>query len=344
MILSYRDLCVENNKNIVENTIEESGSLLVYSLSCISESDRLVREMMEDVFNSSSNNNPIIAFNESFDFGNIVKSIIDFFIESIKKIYRSFKGLLSKIFGGDKILNKYKSQLLNYNHTLKVYFDHYNYTNLDVDIPPSSLISIFQEEYDTLYESLEKITGIKEKAVIISKLNELSDSISKDDDSYFNKLRRNIMSSSYKGNKAAITEGDFIRELKLLFRNNMEKPSKEDIPSYEVRKSAEIFFNGKSLENNIKQQSKRIEKSSYELKQKLEKISPSNFMKEYQPIDYDIEFALNRLLKLKSDRMSKACNIIVIAYSEKLQSVKDAVVQYRRVLHEAVKELIKEGK
>lgn len=344
MLFNYKDLIIKNEEKINKSSIEET-SLLIQSLSYISESDNNIREIMGNVMKESYNSdNPVKAFNESFSFGSIIKTIIDFFVENIKKAYYAFKGFLSKIFGGDKVLDKYKSQLLNYSITLKkLPFSHYNYTNLDIDIPPSSLEVIFQEEYDILVEDLNKIGELKEKQAIILELNKLSENIS-NDKNYFNLLRRKVMSSAYKGGKEAITDTDYIKELKLLFRNNMDTPTNEDIPSYEVRKSAEIFFNNKSLEDSIKAQNKRIEKSAGTMKQKLEKLNPSNFMKEYQPIDYDIEFALNKVLKSKADQMGTACNIILLAYSEKLQAIKDAVIQYKKILHEAVKELIKEGK
>lgn len=342
MLFSYKDLIPNNN---VEKrvSIDTSGSLLIESLNYISESDNTIREMIRSIVKESySSENPVITFNEAFNFRTMLGSVIDFFIEAIKKVYNTFKTMLSKIFGGNKVLDDYKSDLKNYSKSLKVYYTHYNYTNLDADIPPSSLETLFQEEYDNLSEELHKIGDMNEKQIIIAELNKLSDVIN-GDKNYFNILRRKVMGSAYKGSKEAIPEVDYIKELKLLFRGNMDSPSNEDIPASEVRKSAEIFFDNKAIEDGVKDQKNRIEKSAGNIKQKLEKMSPANFMTEYKPIDYDIEFALNKVLKAKTEQLSTACNIIVIAYTEKLQAVKDAVAQYRKVLHDATQEIINKG-
>ena len=102
------------------------------------------------------------------------------------------------------------------------------------------------------------------------------------------------------------------------------------------------FFNGKEMKKEIEDHGKRIENSSSRIASNLSKVSPEQFMKGYVPIDYDIEYALNKILKLKTSQLSETCNIITLAYSQKLTAIQEALKQDKKVLTEAVVVLMKE--
>lgn len=318
-------------------------SLIPYALEYMSESDQFIRSTMQSILGKSLlSENSIQIFNESFDFVEIAKSIIDFFIDTIKKLWQKFTLMISKLVGSDKVLLKHKEELLSYSHTVKVYFDHYRYNNLEADIPPSSLEMIFQDEYDLLYEDLQKVGGMNKKELIISELNKIYQRIkTEDEENYYNILRRKVLGSAYQGSNQVITERDYLDELKLVFHSNMIAPSGEDIPSYEVAEAAHRYFRHKELKESIKLQKKNIERSAGRIQNSVQKISPENFLKNYMPIDYEIEYALRQICQLESGRLSKSCNILVLAYSTKLNELKSAIAQDRKVLFEAVKDIIK---
>ena len=73
---------------------------------------------------------------------------------------------------------------------------------------------------------------------------------------------------------------------------------------------------------------------------KIEKINADKVFNSYTPIDYDIEYALNQVLRLESGKISKMCNLILMAYSAKLDALKEAVVQDRKILRKVISQLI----
>lgn len=341
MLFNAKDLLINQQK--IADPFNESITL--YALDCIRESDQFLRNSIQGILGEAVMSEfSIRSFNGNFDFISIIKGIIDWFLSTLDKIFRQFMVGLNQFIGSSSPIKKYKDDLLNYTHTVKVYFDHYRYSNLDADIPPSTLDMYFKEEYDVLYEDLQRIGSMSnQKEIIICELNKLKEKLKSEDKNYYNLLRRKVLGSAYQGTGDIIIEKNYIEELKLAFRSNMSSPTEEDIPSYEVKDAAKRFFNNKELTNNLKSHKKSIEKIAGKIKRDIDKIAPENFMKEYQPIDYEIEFVLKEICQLQTERLSKACNIITLAYSTKLDILKESLIQDKKVLFAAIHTMIKEG-
>ena len=203
---------------------------------------------------------------------------------------------------------------------------------------------IFQEEYDVLYEDLQKIGEMKQKEIIIAELNNIYQKLKTEDEgNYYNIFRRKVLGSAYKGSDNIIVEKEYPNELKRIFHNNDDSTSEDDIPSNEIREAAKRYFGEKELLESVKEHKKSIEKAAGKIRDSIVKISPSNLMKEYQPIDYEIEYALKQITQLESTRLSKCCNILVFAYTTKINEIKSSIKQDRKVLFNAVKQIIEEG-
>ena len=327
--------------------ISENHSFFMDALDFIKESDQEVRNIFDDILSEAiidiqiNSDKAKEEYNRRFSFSGIVKKIFELFLHAVEQLWLRFKALISRLLNSDLSIKKYKNALLNYDESLKVYIPYYIFTNLDIDIPSDTLRIIFSDEYDDLYDRLQKIANIKQKEKMIDKLRgiyqEISDQLQ--NGNYYNKVRAKIMG---KIDGSIITEQDFQNQISVFFRNGMREPFQPNQPiaSYEVQNAAKRFFAYDNTMKVLEKQYKNVKNSADKTSKKIMKIKGTDIFNGYVPIDYDIEYALNQILQLKSGQISKTCNLILIAYSTKLDAMKDAMNQDRKILHAAISQVI----
>jgi len=165
----------------------------------------------------------------------------------------------------------------------------------------------FIKEYEDLLDDLKDLAQNAEKTELIDKLNiyhqELNRAIG---DDYYNHLRGEIVGDA----DEAVTKERFVGRLWSLFRNNETGAysKKIEIPPYEIHDAVERFVDGRSLVKELERTKDTIEAASNKMQREINKISPLDFMSKYIPIDYDIEFATDRILKLKCGQLVEMCN------------------------------------
>lgn len=336
-----------NGVNHKPLNISENHSFFIDALNFIKESDQEVRNIFDDILSEAiidiqiNSDKAKEEYNRRFSFTGIVKKIFELFLHAVEQLWLRFKALISRLLNSDLSIKKYKNALLNYDESLKVYIPYYIFTNLDIDIPSDTLRIIFSDEYDDLYDRLQKIANIKQKEKMIDKLRgiyqEISDQLQ--NGNYYNKVRAKIMG---KIDRSIITEQDFQNQISVFFRNGMKEPFQpsQPIASYEVQNAAKRFFAYDNTMKVLEKQYKNVKNSADKTSKKIMKIKGTDIFNEYVPIDYDIEYALNQVLQLKSGQISKTCNLILMAYSAKLDAMKDAMAQDRKILHAAISQVI----
>lgn len=327
--------------------VSEDHSFFLESLDFIQESDQVIRNIFDEILEESLFDITINAdktkqeYNKKFSFSNIVQYIFELFLHAVEQLWLRFKALMVRLLNSDTSIRHYKNALLSFDEPLKVYIPYYIYTNLDIDIPSDTLRIIFSDEYDDLLDRLEKISNIRDKDRIIDKLRGIYQEVSRqlENGNYYNKIRVKIMG---KIDGSIITEQDFTNQITIFFRNNMKEPfePKHPIPSYEVQNAAKRFFAYDKTMKVLENQNKEVKNSAGRISKRIQKIKGSDIFKHYIPIDYDIEYALNQVLQLKSGQISKSCNLIVMAYGAKLDAMKEAMKQDRKILHAAISQII----
>lgn len=345
MLLSKSDLLVNesylnNRESIIDsNPINENFSFFSFGLDCLRESNQEIRSMMVNLYNSAGYTNESMVedvmkeFSEKFSFKKVVSFIIDKFKELLKKICIKAKNFLLKLIAPVNTIKKHYNEIKNYNKPIKVDFEHYNYTYLDVDVPQSDLNMKFTKEYEDLLVDLKDLAKDASKEELIQKLDvyyqELNRSIG---DNYYNQLRAEITLN--KNSNDPITKERYIGKLWSLFRNNETatySKNKEIMPD-EIHTTLDRYVNSHSLIKGIETSRSKVEAVTEKMKTSINKISPLDFMSKYVPIDYDIEFAVDRILKLKCGQLAEMCNIYVLAFNTKLDAIKEAIIQDRKVL------------
>lgn len=337
--------------NGVDHTIievSEDHSFFLEALDLIQESNNELRNMFDDVFDEAyfsdladKVKDSKILYNRKFSFGSIIGFILQMFLKAIDKLWVRFKALFIRLLDSEGSIKHYAYALENYDEELKTYIPYYIYTNLDIDIPSGMLKSIFIDEYDDLYDRLQKLSKLPSKDEMIDGLRQVYQEIVQqiDTGNYYNKIRGKIMG---KIDGTIITEESFQDQLYRLFRNNMEDPYtyKDNMPSYEVRKAFERHKNYKNMKKTLEKQKNDTKNTATDINKKITKIKGSDIFSQYVPIDYELEHALNQVLQLKSGQVSKVCDLILMAYSAKLDAIKESAIQDKRILQAAISQII----
>ena len=349
MLFSVEDLNtrkpISNGVNHHPIKITEDYSFFMKSLELISESENTLREMTDDIIAETFLGDLIDKieekkkYNEGFSFTNMIRTIFQMFLKAINYVYTRFKALIVKIFGGDRAITKYKDAIMNYDEDITIDFPYYNYTNLDSNIPNDDLKILFSDEYDNLSEKLSKIADIKDKDMRIQELNRIYQELCYEEGNgnLYNKIRARIIESNI-----IITEEDYANQLFRFFRDNATSPTVPDSKLYpnNIRNALTRFLNSDRLIKLTQKQYSNMDTSAKQTCKKNKKLNADKVFNSYTPIDYDIEYALNQVLRLESGKISKMCNLILMAYSAKLDALKEAVVQDRKILRKVISQLI----
>lgn len=346
-LLSYKDLLVTESSSPINmiDSVSVNESIFEYGLKCMGESNNQIRVMLAEIMEESGymvNESFKEEFNKRFNFKNIVESILRLFIGMIRKLYDKSKSIMLQIIYDDKTISKYKNAIESYNKVLNVDFDHYNYTNLGKDIPSANLNLTFSAEYEELRDKLEKIGKTNNKEKVIFQLGELFNSIQNEiNHGYYDKLRRSVLGDELETTPIFADQYDI--ELRRTFRAGAEAPNRNDFSATEIHETLRRFLKGKELVKSIEKHKKDIESSAEKAKKNINKISVKSIMSDYVPIDYDIEYNLNRVLKLKCGQLSECCNIYTLAFAAKLSAMKESLVQDKKVLFKVIADIVSNG-
>lgn len=350
MIVSHNDLYVSSNDSI---RLSEDTNLFSYSIECLIESDEQLRNMLIDVYNEAYGPRDILnnlkEFNKKFDFIKIIKYIIDLFNKVITKLFKRFMYLLTELNYSDYTIKKYKKELQNYNQSIEINFEHYNYTNLDAPIPNPDLFLRFREEYQDTLERLKEIGKTSEnKDNFIRNINTYKDSISAEiSNGYYNKLRKEIVNTSGMiHDNDVVTVDNYATKLFACFRHCVTTPidGKVTLSHDMIKESLHRFLGSKDLIKKVENQKNKIQNVGDKVVSDLQKKSAKDFLTSGGiSIDYDVEFALDQLLKVKAGQLSENCNIYVLAFSAKLDAIKEAIVIDKKILYKALENVIING-
>lgn len=344
LLVNTKVLKESNNLLRSQREVHTSDSIFSFTLETMTESNKIIRLSLQEIYTTNSgymNEGFVKEFIDKFDFKEFVGKIISLFIKGIEKIFKQFKSIIAKYFSNpDSTIKKYEQKIKDATFDLDEDIEHFRYTLLDKDIPSPSLKSIFIEEYDSLLDKLKKLSSGESKPSIISKLGALNDEVSHNTFlSDENLIRKRVLGlSDYED---PVTSEMYIPRLYSTFRNGILDPIKTPIAPVEYKEALSRYNNRKTLISSIEKSKNDIIKSSSDIQKKIEKITPKDIMEKYVPIDYDVEFALDRVLKTECGLLQKYCDIVTTAFGMKLEAAKEALIQDKKVLLYVIGEIIK---
>lgn len=335
------------------NPISESFSIYEYGLHCMRETDELIREYMKDSYISAGYNiNEAFSkeyLKDKFNWRKLVDLIINGFVKAIKSLFNTFKAVVVRFLYSDNTINKYKKVLLEYNKPIDVNFDYVNYTNLGASTPNPLLYMRFSEDFIVLKEDLSKLSKIGSKEKFISKVNGMRDEVNFDikNDECYNNTRLEILNSlGYNKYTEYASEDTYPNGLYIAFRDGVDRPIPgrmvKTLDFTAVRESAERLLNSKKIISDTEKATSQLENAANKTCKKITGISLNDVNTHFGQ-DHEIEFALSNLLKTKSGQLKSKSDIYLLAFNAKLQAVKDALVQDKKICYEAIADYIADG-
>lgn len=313
---------------------EEDQSFLADAISMCQESTFFYKRVALDVFNEQT------VVNEFFE-GNsviaIIRAIIDIFIENVKELVERFCHVVGTFVSKEYHIEKYAQQILKFDKTLRIEdFRHYKYTNLEGDIPPMSINSEILGDYDEILDKLSKIGRETNRKELIKKLSDFSIK-SKED---FRDKDIFLFRDKVVGKKQGVSKELYSEELHKVFRDGKTAPHLGDLHQDDIHESYRRWKNEKIYTKDIKRQRAILEANANEVKKKIRTIELSTITNGNFIEDYDLENILNGILRNECDKIQEICNITVLAFGAKLEALKEAIIQDKKILYYCISEII----
>lgn len=320
----------KQNMNIL--SFDEGSSLFIYSLNLLRESDNTLLSILKRVHIGAISESKDYYLTE-FSFKNTIESIIDFFIKTIKQLFGKFKSMIQKILYSDNTIKNYENKLRNMSGEFNLTFERFNYTCFDDDIPSINLKTQFSLDYDDLLGKLADIRnlGSKEERMVRMNMIEADTYSESSNPAYFDKVRQTTLDTSY-----MISEQDYATELFNRFRDD-GKPANNKINSTELSFILDRYLNAKSLEKKIEACKRDTIDAAENIRKKIKGLTLRGLNSLYIPYDVEEEVVFNKILQHKTSQVNDTCNIFVLAFSAKLDAIKESMIQDKKILFEAIK-------
>lgn len=284
---------------------------------------------------------------ESFDgFIGKIKKIIDKFLDFIKKIFKKFSLMLHKIVKSDKYIVKHKEDVKKFSGEFDI--KGYKYTNLDNDDFPQ--INAYQQFSN--FNKYKPSEEIKTADDLINATSNLLSSAKSDIDDWYSSFRGTVL-----GSDGSYSETEFKEELFKKFRNQEDITDTITIDSVGVIDSLDRFLNYDKTINRIKKLQSNLEKEYKNIKSEAKDMASSFDQNDYIKDIFNnatvyagagtedkgkIDANVQLIMDLIVDRISKMCTIHSMAFTSKIEAVKQCYIQDKKILYRALKAVIKE--
>ena len=315
---------------------DENESLFSYGLDLLVETDNSLRDFLSaSVHKSIANQRPLC---ESFDIGELISNVIQWFIDMIKKLFNKFKAFVMKILYSDSYIKKNKSKILAFDDALEYTGDRYWYTCTDSNIPKCGLIDQFGKELDDLKTRLSVLKDKKTQPDRVETMNRIYQELKNEASSdYYAMIRSSCIGATY-----PISEDNWSKELFNLYRNGGSYYTNK-ISHPEIVEVMNRYENVKKLIKEVEGQKNEIIKSARETEKEIKSINLKDVAPAYSPYQISEEEAFDRIRRAKVEQVSNVCRIYTMAFSAKLDALKESISQDKRVLYEVLLHVTVEG-
>ena len=297
------------------------------------------------LYKSISEANTDTLLLESFsDYFSKVSAIIDKFIKFIKSLVAKFITAINSLISSDKYLIKHKKDFSKFKTADEFDIYGYEYT-FSPNIPIANANAHFTTDY--LFGDVVKTVG---NVISIDPLKSALESINLED--ICNDFRANVI-----GKQSPISASEFAEELFRVYRNDEMDTTLLEITSTEVHKSLDRVEQFKKSISSIEHDQKRIEKDYELIKKNVKDITKRNgdlnksALLKSLPTGVDIDagsdglisselmIQLDRYTQAKADQITEFSNIHILAFSAKLDAMKEAFKQDKAILYKALQQI-----
>lgn len=360
-----------NPVNLMVSTPKEATGLASYTVtneSYFLETLNFITEMNAE-FNKetktfyrtiaeSGNDSQII--NESFSsFFKAVKKLIDKFIAFIKRLVAKFITFMNSLVKSDKYLIKHKEDFRKFGSKHEFTFDGYTYT-FDVAVPVINALAEFEGDdvsgtpgkdfFDQFTDGVSAGAITKEKADkiaenIAKKYQELTDSLNGD---YYDIFRAKVLNQ-----EGFIPQEDFAAECFSVFRDGTSDKDPIDVTSTYISMIYARFVGSEKYYSSVEKDKKRIEKEYTSIKKSIDKLINANYDNKVTAViqlpgnggtieaskAQELLHQMDLFVKAKSVQVQEMSNIHAIAFSYKLDAIKEAYTQDKSILYKSLSKI-----
>ena len=332
-------------------TLDLDESYFATAVSFIKEANNDLVESKQNLYKSISEATTQFVVLESFsDFFSKVNNIINKFIKFIKSLTQRFLTHINKLINSDKYINSHKKDFKDFKDTDKFTINGYNYT-FNPNIPMAAASVSFNR---SLFEDLYDKSG----SIDLSP-NGVNTSINKIDiESSCDEFRGSVL-----GQSTPISVGEFDTELFKIYRDNSIDTEEIEVDSLEVSKALNRFTSFSDNKKQITNDQSKIERDYEQVKKQVKDITrrngdlnlsafidrlpqemQGNIKKSKDSTDNqqgfsmsaDLMYKLDLYTKAKVDQITEFSNIHTLAFSAKLDALKESYKQDRALLYTAL--------
>lgn len=351
MGIGLNSLIIENDISSIMNQTIEDRSLTIYTIGYLREMNTTYREANKEMYRAIYEADNFVAVNEAFsDFFQKIKDIIKSFIKYIKSLFERFITTLHRIVNSEKYLLKKEDVLKKFNSDHEFDYDGYEFT-IEPNIPVCDALVEFNSEFVKLDLSKLGADNKKNKETLKDLYKSVKDEI---DGEKYDKLRGKVIGQPDR----AIYQSDFSSELFELFRNNMDSTSIFTVDSAKVMECFRDMKDYKETEKNVKKTKKELENQYKQIEKQIDRMISSErtaggfkiksndaaVAGNDATLDNDSMNQLNLYIKALTNQITEMSTIHSIAFSQKLDALKDKYVQDKRILYIALSKIEKDKK
>lgn len=328
-------------------TLDLDECYFATAVNFIKEANQNIVDAKKDLYKSISEATDQYVVLESFsDFFSKINDIINKFIQFIKSLVARFITHIQKLIKSDKYINSHKKEFDKFKDTDKFTMNGYTYT-FDPNIPAAAASVNFNKDlFEDLYNSSKdfdfSVEGIN---VAIANMN---------NNEVYDEFRGNVLQKDYD-----ISIGEWDTELFKVFRNDDLDTSEIEVDSTLVHKTLNRFATFNSYKKQVEADQKRIQNDYENVKKQVKEIvrgngnlnmsafierMPQDMKTDIKRNNYtnqgiitgDLMYKLDLYTKIKVDQITEFSNIHTLAFSAKLDALKESYKQDRALLYTAL--------
>lgn len=366
MVFSADMLLSENyNEPTMIDTTSIGESYFQMGLKYINEMTNDFSNINKEFYKSilEAGENTEIVHEAFSDFASKIKEIINKFLNFLKSIWNKFIINMNKLVKSDKYIKNHKKDFIDFaaNHEFSARV--YKYTLLDDDtFPQVTAYSSYANTYKNY--TITPDTGVTMNAeVLLGKLSTAYSSLIEDNADWYEAFRGEVL-----GDNKSYTAKEYEQELFEKFRDGSSSPSKEIIDSGWVQEALDRFLGYDKRLKAVEDLKKKLEKEYKQIKDSIKEldiyefedtnslfknifkdfdanssaISSLNLSKDAETKDKlnkDIRLKMDNINKVRMNRIEGMCNIHALAFTKKLDAMKEAYKQDKKILYTALNKI-----
>ena len=328
-------------------TLDLDECYFATAVNFIKEANQNIVDAKKDLYKSISEATDQYVVLESFsDFFSKINDIINKFIQFIKSLVTRFITHIQKLIKSDKYINSHKKEFDKFKDTDKFTMNGYTYT-FDPNIPAAAASVNFNKDlFEDLYNSSKdfdfSVEGIN---AAIANMN---------NSEVYDEFRGKVLQRD-----SDISIGEWDTELFKVFRNDSLDTSEIEVNSTLVHKTLNRFAAFNSYKKQVEADQKRIQNDYENVKKQVKEIVrgngnlnmsafieriPQDMKADIKRNNYtnqgiitgDLMYKLDLYTKIKVDQITEFSNIHTLAFSAKLDALKESYKQDRALLYTAL--------